>query len=177
MCGLTLGAMYLAIGVLQHQRALHLLERHVAEHALPTERLMVKPTFANLVLWRGIMQTAEHIHVAAIRPAILVAPRIYPGERSARLTPTDLALLPVESRLRSDIERFAFFSDGLLVHADEARKRLGDARYSMRPDSLKPIWSVRFDIDKPDQPVVVVTDREMSSVDRTRFLQMLRGQP
>jgi inner membrane protein len=177
MCGLALGSTYLALGVLQHQRALEMLERHVEEHALPAERLMVKPTIANLVLWRGIVQTAEHVHVAAIRPGILGPPRIYPGQRAERLIPTDLEVVPAGSRLRSDIDRFAFFSDGLLTHASASFAELGDARYSMRPDRLRPIWSIRFDVAEPERPVSVATDREMSSADRARFVEMLRGDP
>jgi inner membrane protein len=176
-CGLALGSIYLATGVLQHQRSLQLLERYASEQALSVERLMVKPTIANLLLWRGMIQTAEHIHVAALRPGIIGPSRIYPGERAARLSPTDIAAVPEGSRLRSDIERFSFFSDELLTHSGDAFTVLGDARYSMRPDSLRPIWSIRFDVAEPDRPVSVVTDREMSPADRTRFMQMLRGAP
>jgi inner membrane protein len=177
MCGLALGAMYLALGLLQHQRALRALEEYADQQGLAAERLMVKPTFANLVLWRGIVQTPEYIHVAAIRPGIFGPARVYAGERNARLTSNDLEAVPAGSRLRSDIERFSFFSDGLLTRVDGALHQLGDARYSMRPDSLKPIWSIRFDLDRPEQPVSVVTDREMSASDRSRFVHMLWGLP
>jgi inner membrane protein len=78
-CGLALGSIYLATGVLQHQRSLQLLERYASEQALSVERLMVKPTIANLLLWRGMIQTAEHIHVAALRPGISVRPASIPA--------------------------------------------------------------------------------------------------
>jgi hypothetical protein len=47
----------------------------------------------------------------------------------------------------------------------------------MRPDRLAPIWSIRFDAARPESPVNVVTDREMSAADRERFVEMLRGLP
>jgi inner membrane protein len=175
--GLALGAMYLALGLLQHQRALRELENYAEQQGLAAERLMVKPTFANLVLWRGIVQTSEHIHVAAIRPGIFGPGRVYAGERASRLSFADLDAIQSGSRLRSDIERFSFFSDGLLTRVNGALDQLGDARYSMRPDSLEPIWSIRFELDQPEQPVSVVTDREMSALDRSRFVHMLWGLP
>jgi inner membrane protein len=176
-CGLACGAIYLASGFLQHQRALSLLEGYAEEHSFAAERLLVKPTFANLVLWRGIVQTPDHIHVAAIRPGVLGPTRVYAGDQAVRFKVSQLDSLGRDSGLRRDIERFAFFSDNLLAQVDGTFSQLGDARYSMRPDSLHPIWSIRFNVAEPDQSVIVVTDREMSAADRKRFMKMLRGDP
>jgi len=175
--GLALGAFYLGLGWMQHERAMRMTEQYAAQHSIEAERVLVKPTFGNLVLWRGIVQTREHIHVAGVRPSILGEPRMYPGESAKRFTTDHYTALPNDSRLRSDLGRFAFFADELLSPSTVAANLIGDARYSMRPDSLRPIWSVRFDINEPDQRVAVMTDREMSAADRTRFLEMLMGQP
>lgn len=175
--GLALCALYLGVALLQHQRALQLAQRYAAEKSLQAERVLVKPTFGNIVLWRGIVQTREHIHVAAIRPAIFGEHRVYAGERADRFTADDYASLPNDSRLRRDLDRFAFFADDLLSYSTADAALVGDARYAMRPDSLKPMWSVRFDVDDSSKRVELVIDREMSKEDRTRFLDMLMGRP
>ena len=89
----------------------------------------------------------------------------------------DDARLPRDSRLRGDLDRCAFFADHLLSRPTADSQLVGDARYAMRPDSLTPIWSVRFDVDDPGQRVQLVIDREMSREDRARFLEMLMSRP
>ena len=175
--GLALSVLYLGLAGIQHQRALQLMEEYAAKNSLQAERVLVKPTFGNIVLWRGIAQTSEHIYVAGIRPAIFGEHRVYAGERADRFVVEDTDSLPSDSRLRNDLERFAFFSDDLLIHSPTDAIRIGDARYAMRPDSLKPMWSVRFDLAKPEQGVKLMTDRDMSTKDRTRFFDMLMGRP
>lgn len=175
--GLALGASYLLVGAIQHQRALTLLTAHAEAQQLSSERLLVKPTFANLILWRGIVQTRDEIHVVAVRPALFEAARVYPGDTARRVRRDDFSLLPSTNRLRSDIQRFAFFSDDLLTYTDANAMRLGDARYAMSPTSLHPMWSIEFDIAQPEQRVQLLTDRTMSKADRARFMEMLFGRP
>jgi inner membrane protein len=179
---LALGASYLIIGALQHQRALSLLTTHADAQNIAAERLLVKPTFANLILWRGVVQARDEIYVAALRPALFSNAQVYPGERAQRAVTADFTQLAAHTRLHQDIERFAFFSDDLLTYSgDDAQTashiRLGDARYAMLPTSLRPMWSIRFDVTQPERPVQLITDRTMTPNDRTRFMEMLLGRP
>jgi len=175
LCSLLLATAYLSVGAVQHQRALWLAGQYAAERSLDAERVLVKPTFGNLVLWRGIVQTRKHIHVAGILPGVFGEHRVYAGERADRFNADDYGRLSRDSRLRGDLDRFAFFADHLLSRSTADSQLIGDARYAMRPDSLKPIWSVRFDVDDPGTRVQLVTDREMGAGDRARFLAMLMG--
>jgi inner membrane protein len=174
---LAVGASYLLLGALQHQRALSLLTAHANDQNLTAERLLVKPTFANLILWRGMIQTGDEIYVAVVRPSLLSQARVYPGERAQRAVVTDFTQLAADTRLHRDIERFAFFSDDLLIYADASATNLGDARYAMLPTSLHPMWSIRFDVTQPERPVELITDRTMTPNDRARFMDMLFGRP
>jgi inner membrane protein len=178
VAALLLGASYLLVGVVQHNRVLNVLAEHVAEKGLQAERLLVKPTFGNLVLWRGIVQTNDSIYVAGIRPSLLSGvDRVYPGELAKRITIESFQSLPVGSRLHQDIRRFGFFADDLLSFSTADPNLLGDARYAMQPNSLRPMWSLRFDVSEPNTPVELVIDRKMSVADRARFLEMLSGKP
>jgi len=175
---LLLGAAYLVLGTVQHYRALKILAAYASDSGMQAERLLVKPTFGNLLLWRGIVQTPDSIQVVGIRPRLFSGTRqVYPGEHAPRITLQTFDALPVTSRLHRDIARFDFFADNLLSFSTQDGTRLGDARYAMRPDSLRPMWSIRFNLNAPDQPVDLVIDREMSAADRTRFIEMLLGKP
>jgi inner membrane protein len=173
---LLCGTAYLAVGAIQHHRALTLLDNYALEHTLRIERLVVKPTIANIMLWRGIVQTPDRIYVTGIRPGLFGADRIYPGENAALAKLNDFDAI-ASSRLHSDIERFGTFADGLLNYTGPTQPdmQLGDARYAMLPTSLRPIWSIRFDATNPQQPVTVITDRQMSKEERARFIEMLLG--
>jgi inner membrane protein len=174
---LLCGAAYLAVGAIQHHRALSLLDNYSLEHAQRIERLVVKPTIGNIMLWRGIVQTPDRIYVAGIRPSLFGADRIYPGENAALAMLNDFDAI-ASTRLHSDIERFDTFADRLLSYTPTQHDvQMGDARYAMLPTSLRPIWSIRFAADKPEQPVTVITDRAMSEEERARFIKMLLGRP
>ena len=175
---LLCGTAYLAVGAIQHYRALSLLDNYALEHTPHSQRLVVKPTIGNIMLWRGIVQTPDRIYVAGIRPSLFGADRIYPGENAALAMLNDFDAI-ASSRLHSDIERFATFADRLLNYTGSTQPavQMGDARYAMLPTTLRPIWSIRFDATKPAQPVTVITDRQMSKAERTRFIEMLVGQP
>jgi inner membrane protein len=173
---LLCGALYLAVGTVQHHRALSLLDRYAVDHVLRDERTVVKPTIGNIMLWRGIVQTPDRVYVAAVRPGVFGANRIYPGENAQLATLNEFDAIG-STRLRSDIGRFATFADSWLSYADAMQPdgRIGDARYAMLPTSLRPIWSIRLDAAKPEQPVTVITDRQMSAQERERFIEMLLG--
>ncbi len=158
--GLVLGALYLGAAGLQQQRAHEALLALAKARGHETERILVKPTFANIVLWRGLYVSGGTVHAAGIRAGSDV--RVYPGESA------DLATEP-----GTDAEaRFAALSDGWVVHHPEAPRRLGDARFAMLPTSLRPLWGIE---PAAGGGVAFVTDRQLTREERARFTDMLLG--
>lgn len=157
--GLGLAALYLGVGVLQHHRALHALEQLAEKRGHSPQRMLVKPTFANLLLWRGLYIADGEVHADAIRAGLDV--RSYPGESAALAEPSEQG---AESR-------FATFTDGWLIRHPDQPARLGDARYAMLPTGLRPMWS----LDQSSTTPRLVTDRSMSQLERRRFIDMLLG--
>ena len=170
---LCLGAAVIALGALQHERA----KRHAAELAQarghPVERLLVKPTLGNLLLWRSLYVTEGRIHVDAVRVG-LGSVRIYPGASAPRFDPAESAL-PPGSRARRDLERFVAFAAGLPVRHPRRPELIGDARYALLPDSIAPLWGVVIDPDAPERPARFETLRATTPQLRRRFLDMLLG--
>lgn len=198
---LILAASYLVFGWLQHERAANLAYQLASERNHKVERLRVKPTLGNLILWRSLYETEtangeKWIYVDAIRVGIAGKDRIYPGE-GVRLfvaqhdiatviaDQTDQTALRIESVLYQDIQRFSHFSDHYLglITPDNAANfgftepvwALADLRYATLPNSLRPMWVLRFDPHKPDQHGTFRVNRKMDASMRQQFLHLLRG--
>ncbi len=171
--GLALAGVYLATGWLQLQRAETFAQELAETRGHRIERLVVKPTLGNLVLWRSIYQHADTFHVDAVRVGTTNR-RAYPGGMIGKfLLGEALPTLSAESRLYQDIERFSAFSDGFVAWHPQRMDVLGDVRYAMMPTSLVPLWGIEMDLDQPDRHVRWVVFRELSQAGRTEFWSML----
>jgi len=163
----------LALGWLQHERAERVAHELASSRGHTPERLLVKPTLANMLLWRSLYVHDGRIHVDAVRVG-LGSSRVYPGESAARLDPGDLGL-PPGSRAHADLARFERFADALLVRHPQRPEMLGDARYSMLPTSIEPLWGIIVDAQTPDAPIRFETTRRLTPEIRARFVDMLLG--
>ncbi len=171
--GLGLAGVYLLAGWVQLQRAETFAQELAERRGHSIERLVVKPTLGNLVLWRSIYQNADTFHVDAVRMGITSA-RVYGGGTADKFEP-DAALpaLSADSTLYRDIERFIVFSDGYVAIHPDRTDVLGDVRYSMKPTSLVPLWGIEMDFDRPQSNVRWVVFRELSQAGRAEFRSML----
>ena len=173
--GLVLASLFLALGFVQHQRAKKLAWDLARSRGHEAERLLVKPTMGNLVLWRALYLHQGRIHVDAVRVGLPGNTRIYAGENAPLLDPRRDPGLPPGSRLRHDVERFAAFADGLAVRHPHRPEFIGDARYAMLPTSLEPLWGIVIDPSAPGDAVRFETGRRLTPEIRTRFVEMLLG--
>ena len=139
------------------------------------ERLLVKPTIANLVLWRSIYSSGDRFYVDAIR----IGPgpeRIYPGVSAPAFDlERDLPGLPTNSLQALDIERFTALSEGF-VAADPRRDGvLIDIRYSMLPTSIAPMWGLDVKVASATQHARFELYRDRPDNYRELFIAMLLG--
>ncbi|MDP1997892.1 MAG: metal-dependent hydrolase [Gallionella sp.] len=174
--GLLLAAAYLSIGWFQHQRAEDAMRATVMQRGHEAEKLTVKPTMGNLLLWRSIYRDGGIYYVDAVRAGVGETTRVYPGNtvRAFDLS-QDMPGLSPTSTLHQDIRRFDAFSDGYLaLHPDDSGL-LGDVRYAMLPTSIRPLWGIRLDMRHPEAHVQFETSRRMSSQEVEQFIGMLRG--
>ena len=172
--GLALAAAYLVAGTIQHGRA-DALARSLAEsrgHA--PERLAVKPTIGNLVLWRGTYVVDGVAHADAVRPGLLAASRVYPGDRVPLVDAQGVVAAPPGSRARRDLDRFRALSDGMVARAPSRPELLGDVRYAMLPTSVEPLWGIVLP-DDAERPAEFVTNRVLTPAKRRSFVAMLLG--
>jgi len=175
--GLLLAAVYLSFGWIQLQRAETVAESLIADRGHRAEQLLVKPTLANLVLWRSIYEYDGKFHVDAIRVGLFSEPRIYPGESVEKFVlERDLNDLPASSVLAQDIARFSHFSSGFLAIRPEQPHVLVDVRYSNLPTTTAPLWGIEINPDQPDQHAKYTLYRDSSSATREKFVKLLLGE-
>ncbi len=172
--GLALGVCYLALGFVQHERAESAAVALARERGHEARQLLVKPTIANLVLWRSTYIESGLIYADGVRVAAGI--RTYEGESASRFDPTrDMPWAPQGSPARLQVERFEKLSDGYLTRHPRQPGLIGDARYAMLPTSVEPLWGIAFEAERPDARGELVTDRTLTPEARRRFLQMLLG--
>lgn len=173
------GLCYLTFGVFQNQRANIELEKLATERGhLNASRFTVKPTLGNLSLWRGIYEYNNHIYADAIYIDYLQQKtKIYQGSNLAKVSVETIApTFPPESPVQIDLERFQTFSDDYLIIHPEQPEILGDARYSMLPDSLSPLWGIKIDTQSPLQHADFQNFRKRDKKTINRFKKMIFGQ-
>lgn len=172
--GLLWAVLYLALGVVQRERA-ESAGRGLAEsRGHSPEELVVKPSFGNLILWKVVYATDADLHVDAVRVAI--GRQAFPGSRIAKLElDRDLPWVSPQSTAASDIERFRWFSDGFIARHPEHDDHIIDVRYSMVPNEIEPLWGIRLFPDDPDRHADFVTWRQATADKRQRLWLMLKG--
>jgi inner membrane protein len=173
--GLLWGLGYLALGVLQGERAQAAAEALARERGHRADELTVKPSFGNLLVWKTLYVHDGRYHVDAVRLAGDV--RVYPGETVARLDAArDLPWLAADSQQARDVERFRRFSAGHLALDPDDPYRVVDVRYSMVPNQIDPLWGIELEPAAPeDRHARFFTERRPTPAQRRALVRMVRG--
>ncbi|MEX2451696.1 MAG: metal-dependent hydrolase [Rhodospirillales bacterium] len=169
--GLAWAAFYLCLGAYQHGAALDAARQIAAGRGHETVRIEVKPSFANIVVWKSIYETAGAFYVDAVRAS--VRPRIFPGGTVPKLDMArDFPRIDSASRQAEDVRRFRRFSDGFVAKDPDRPNRIFDVRYSFIPNDLTALWSIDLSPDTNGaDPVRFLTHRESA---RKKFGVLLR---
>ncbi len=175
--GLAWMVIYMAFGAWQNHRVEAALTDWADAEGVAVERLVAKPAFANLVVWRGLVDDGEDFHLNAVRTLPWTDTRFYSGGSVARFRVDDF---DQATRRGQDLARFDHFSAGWLMRypdQDEGERIfVGDFRYALDPASQRPLWGVLVDPDDPETAAEYTTPRRMTEDDRRRFFQRLRGE-
>lgn len=174
--GFAFGMSWLLLGIVQRERA----EREIVELAKgrghSIERLVVKPSIFNNLLWRSTYLSDGAIHADALRLHFLDDPTIHDGGSVPLLDWNELgATYGVDSRAYRDAQRFAHFSDGFVARKSKDEPNvIGDFRYALLPNALDPVWGIRLNPNQPDGPIAFENYRQVDAATWDAFWQMLR---
>ena len=173
--GLVGAVVYLSVGAVQHQRAYHTAEALAAQRGVTPSRIIIKPTLANLFLWRAITIEDGRAWTDAIRVGWSSEAKIYQGTLVTLIEPAFWKDLPPDSRAYRDLTRFFALADRMLVTHPQRENFVGDLRYAMLPDSVEPMWGIRIDPMNPDASTDFVVDRSFTPKMREALIKMLQG--
>ena len=165
---------YLLLGFVQYERAFLVANDLAHSRGHNPERLTLKPSFGNLILWKSIYQYEENFYVDAIRTALSSTWCL--GE-SIRMFDYQYHLpnLDIDSQQRKDIERFRWFSQDYLGF-DYEKSLVTDVRYSMVPNQIAPMWGLVIDVQKSkNEHAIWWTSRTLEQSQLDMFKDMLIG--
>ncbi|MFK7845599.1 MAG: metal-dependent hydrolase [Rhodothermales bacterium] len=172
--GIAFAAAYLLLGTIQHERAESLARVQALQRGHTIERLIVKPTLGNLLLWRSVYESDGMYYVDAVRVGLLNNAKVFKGNKvQAFDINRDLPQVRDQMVVYRDIKRFELFSDGFLAWHPERSNVLGDVRYAMLPTSIHPLWGIELNLDAPNEHVKFDTFRTMSEAETKAFIDML----
>lgn len=165
---------YLSLGLVQYERALSAANDLAESRGHNPERLTLKPSFGNLILWKSIYQHEQTFYVDAIRT--VRSSTVCLGESIEIFDyQQHLSGLDKESQQARDVERFRWFSQDYLGF-DEEKNLVTDVRYSMLPNQIQPMWGLVID-DQRDTNAHAIwwTGRDLDESQWDTFIEMLSG--
>lgn len=175
--GLLFVLIYLLLGVVQRERAKAFALKQAALRGHAPQSLVVKPTLANLWLWRSIYEEDGHFYVDAVWTLPFFKSRWYEGESLPKLNPSsDFPHLKEGSRQAKDLARFTHFSSGYVALHPTKKGVVGDVRYALLPNQVKPLWGIHMDTNTPDRHVKFENFRDVNPKTWQQYFRMLRGQ-
>ena len=167
-------AFYLSLGFVQYERTLSVAIELAHSRGHNTERLTLKPSFGNLILWKSIYQHEEKFYVDAIRT---VRSSTWCSGENIRMFDYQQHLpdLDEDSQQKKDIERFRWFSQDYLGF-DEEKNLVTDVRYSMIPNQITPMWGLVIDDQKDvNEHAIWWASRSLEQSQLDLFKEMLSG--
>ena len=165
---------YLSLGFVQYQRALSAAIELANMRGHNAERLTLKPSFGNLILWKSIYQHKDTFYVDAIRTAQSSTWCLGESIRAFDYQ-YHLPDLDEGSQQKNDIERFRWFSQDYLGY-DKEKNILTDVRYSMIPNQISPMWGLIIDVQRGiNEHAIWWTSRSLDQSQLDLFKDMLKG--
>ncbi len=165
---------YLSVAAIQHQRALNFGYELAAQRAHIVQRLQVKPSFGNIIVWKIVYESDQVFYVDAYKPGFFQS-RHWAGESLPKLDiDRDFPWLDINDQQAKDIERFREFSGDFLALDPNNRNRIGDVRYSQLPNDINPLWAIELFPGADNQTHArYVTDRSGSREALPKLVDMI----
>ena len=139
---------YLSLGFYQKQRVQSEVYQIATNRGHLPERVFVKPSFGNLVVWRTVYLYDDRFYVDAIRAGRKLTK--IDGGFLQRFNVNAISEKTVPPIQLHDLRRFNWFTSNMLGVSEFFPNRVQDVRYALLPNSLESIWYLEFDEDKKD---------------------------
>ena len=165
---------YFSLGFIQYDRTYATAAELAQSRGHNPERLTLKPSFGNLILWKSIYKYENKFYVDAIRT--VQSTMICPGESIEEFNyEKHLPDLKKDTQQAIDIERFRWFAQDYLGFVDD-KNLVVDIRYSNIPNQVKPMWGLAINLElEPTKHAAWWTNRTADQNQLNIFKEMLTG--
>lgn len=171
--GALFALLYWSAGYYQREQATAAMFERAAEQGHVVERFEVKPSFANIIVWRTHYQYQDRMYVNAIHVSPWRGYVVYAGgDVPLYNAPADLP--PLQQR---DVDYFTFFSDGWVALSPTDNVLIADMRFAMLPNAIAPLWGIRLQPDAADKHVLFERNNRRSENDLSTLWRMIAGKP
>ena len=135
---------YIFLSYIQQHRATTLINEIISQRNHFGTRLIVKPSFANIIVWKTLYESDNYYYIDAIR--LTSNSKFIPGTKTKKLNIEEsFPWLDRKSKQAIDIERFRWFSDNYLSQSQKYPLQIMDVRFTSLPHTLSPLWSIELD--------------------------------
>lgn len=135
------GVAYLSLGLIQNYRAEIVAYELAISRGHQPLNLGLKPSFANIIVWKSVYEHEGRYYVDAIR--VVAGHKIYQGSSTPKLNVEQhFPWLNLSSQQAADIERFRWFSNDHLGLDPSDKNRIIDIRYSLVPNRMDGMWGI-----------------------------------
>ena len=175
--GLAWVVVYLSVGVVQSQKALDAGAQLADARGHAPERLTIKPSIANQLLWRSIYEHDDVFYVDAIRVGLISEPMKCGTTATAEVLDLDKHLPWLNTgQQHVDVGRFSWFSQDYVAMDPQVANRIIDVRYSTVPNQLVALWGIELDPTAgPKDHVKFVNLRRVGGGQLDLIVSFLRG--
>ena len=174
--GLAWFTTYALLGVWQQARAEAGVRQWLEARQIQPERLAVKPTISNLILWRAVWLHQGQWQVAAVRVAPFSGPQLALGETRTAWTADKPGTPPGYSEGGHAIADSSRFTGGWNTYdALPGVIAVGDIRFAMLPTSSRPLWALHCGPGGTGPETTLVMDRSIRDGDWGRLGRLLTG--
>lgn len=169
---------YLGLGGVQNYRATGVAEQLASSRGHVPSNLGVKPSFANLIVWKSVYEYSGRYYVDAIQ--VFGSHKIYQGISVEKLDVSKhFSWLSKTSQQALDIERFRWFSNQHLALDPTNSNRIIDVRYSLVPNQVTGMWGITLSASKREDEHVAWTNNrpagEAALAKATELFDMILG--
>ena len=168
----TYALLYLFLGLFQNYRARMSALNLAHKRGHKVQSVSAKLSIANLFLWKTIYKHEGRFYVDAIHN--FGHTKIYEGQSIPELNlKRDFPQIKKDTQQWKDIKRFSWFSMGYVAKDPKKENFIMDVRYSMLPNSIRPLWGIKLNPTNQNKHVQYLTERNMNSSLVEKFKAML----
>ncbi len=166
---------YWLFGLYQREKATDIMQEIATSRGHIIERYEVKPSIANIFVWRVQYEFQNTFYIDAIHMSPWAGNVVYEGGNLPEYQKPES--LELSYKKQKDLEYFTFFSDGWIARSPNNQDLIGDVRFSMLPNQIEPIWGIYLKNPEEDKHVKFENVRTRKEGDFTRLWQMIKGEP